>query len=274
MIDMDILNALQYEFIRRAFIAGSFIALVCSILGVLLVLRRLAMIGDGLAHVTFGSVAVGLLLRQSSTFVSIPIVMVSSLGIMKLMQKARLYGDAAIGIVSSLGIAGGVIIASLSGGFNVDLFSFLFGNILAISRAEVITSIILSLIVLSVVSLFYSEYFSTTFDEEFASISGIDVKKINSLLVLLTAITVVLTMKVVGILLTSALLILPAVTALQIAKSFKNTMILSSLTGISSVLVGIYTSFVLNLPTGATIVMVNFLFFITAFLSRRAMHIR
>jgi zinc transport system permease protein len=273
MADMDILSALQYEFIRRAFIAGSFIALVCSVLGVLLVLRRLALIGDGLAHVTFGSVAVGLLLRQSPTFVALPIVMASSLCIMKLMQKARLYGDAAIGMVSSLGIAGGVIIASLSGGFNVDLFSFLFGNILAISRTEEVTSIILSLIVLSVVTLFYHEYFSTSFDEEFASISGINVRKINSLLVLLTAITVVLTMKVVGIMLTSALLILPAVTALQIAKSFKNAMMLSSLTGVSSVLIGIYTSFVLNLPAGATIVIVNFLFFVTAFLSRRAMQI-
>jgi len=274
MSDMDIFTALQYAFIRRAFIAGSFIALVCSILGVLLVLRRLSLIGDGLAHVTFGSVAVGLLLRQHPLFVSIPIVMLSSLGIMKLMQKARLYGDAAIGIVSSLGVAGGVLIASISGGFNIDLFSFLFGNILAISDAEVITSIILSIIVLTVVTLFYNEYFSTTFDEEFARITGINVGKINTLLVLLTGITVVLTMKVVGIMLTSALLILPAVTALQIGKSFKNTMILSSLIGISSVITGIYASFILNFPTGATIIIVNFLFFIMAFLSRYAMHRR
>ncbi len=270
---MDIFAALQYSFIRRAFIAGSLIALVCSILGVLLVLRRLSLIGDGLAHVTFGSVAIALLLRQQPSFVAIPVVMASSLGIMRLMQKARLYGDAAIGIVSSLGIAGGVIVASLSGGFNVDLFSFLFGNILSISSAEVVTSIILSVIVLSVVFLFYNEYFSTTFDEEFARISGINVGNINSLLVVLTGITVVLTMKVVGIMLTSALLILPAVTALQIAKSFRNTMILSSIAGVLSVIAGIYSSFLLNLPTGATIVMVNLLFFITAFLSRRARYI-
>jgi zinc transport system permease protein len=197
--------------------------------------------------------------------------MASSLGIMKLMQKARLHGDAAIGIVSSLGIAGGVLIASLSGGFNVDLFSFLFGNILAISGVEVVTSIVLSIVVLSIVFLFYNDYFSTTFDEEFATTSGINVRKINSLLVMLTGITVVLTMKVVGIMLTSALLILPAVTALQIAKSFRSTMILSSLSGVSSVLIGIYVSFVLNLPTGAMIVIVNFLFFLAAFLSRRAM---
>ncbi|MCL5023645.1 MAG: metal ABC transporter permease [Nitrospirae bacterium] len=271
---MDIFSALQYSFIRKAFIAGSLIALVCSILGVLLVLRRLSLIGDGLAHVTFGSVAIGLLLGLQPSFVAIPVVMASSLGIMKLMQKARLFGDAAIGIVSSIGIAGGVIVAGLSGGFNVDLFSFLFGNILSISSVEVVTSIILSVIVLSVVFLFYNEYFSTTFDEEFARITGINVKRINSLLVVLTGITVVLAMKVVGIMLTSALLILPAVTALQIAKSFRNTMILSSISAILSVLVGIYSSFLLNLPTGATIVMVNFLFFISAFLSGRAMHIK
>jgi zinc transport system permease protein len=124
-------------------------------------------------------------------------------------------------------------------------------------------------VVLLVITVFYNENFSTTFDEEFASISGIDVKKINSLLVLLTAITVVLTMKVVGIMLTSALLILPAVTALQIAKSFKNAIMLSSLTGISSVLVGIYISLAMNLPTGATIVIVNFILFVIAFLLRR-----
>lgn len=265
---MEILDFLQYEFIRRALITGSFIALACSILGVLLVLRRFSLIGDGLAHVTFGSVAIGLLLKQHPLHVSIPIVMLSSLGILKLTEKAKLYGDAAIGIVSSLGIAGGILIASIAGGFNVDLFSYLFGNILAISKAEVFTSIALSLVVLLTIFLFYKEHFSTTFDEEFAKISGINTKKINSILVLLTGITVVLAMRVVGIMLTSALLILPAVTALQIARGFKNTMAISSIIAISSVIIGIYISFMMNLPTGATIVMTNFLFFVTAFLYR------
>jgi len=265
---MDITDFFHYEFILRALITGSFIALICSILGVLLVLRRLSLIGDGLAHVTFGSVAIGLLLRQHPLYVSIPIVMASSLGILKLTEKAKLYGDAAIGIVSSLGVAGGVLIASVAGGFNVDLFSYLFGNILSISKTEVFSSIALSIIVLSVIFFFYNEYFSTTFDEEFAKVSGINTKKLNSILVLLTGITVVLAMRVVGIMLTSALLILPAVTALQIAKGFKNTMVFSSLVAISSVIAGIYISFIMNLPTGATIVMVNFIIFITAFLFR------
>lgn len=265
---MEIFDFLQYEFIRRALITGSFIALACSILGVLLVLRRFSLIGDGLAHVTFGSVAIGLLLKQHPLYVSIPIVMLSSLGILKLTEKARLYGDAAIGIVSSLGIAGGILIASIAGGFNVDLFSYLFGNILSISKAEVFTSIALSVVVLLTIFFFYNEHFSTTFDEEFAKISGINTKKINSILVLLTGITVVLAMRVVGIMLTSALLILPAVTALQIARGFKNTMVISSIIAISSVIIGIYISFMMNLPTGATIVMVNFLFFLFSFLYR------
>lgn len=265
---MEILDFLNYEFIRRALIVASFIALACSILGVLLVLRRFSLIGDGLAHVTFGSIAIGLLIKQHPVYVSIPIVMLSSLGILKLTEKARLYGDAAIGIVSSLGIAGGILIASVAGGFNVDLFSYLFGNILAISKAEVFTSITLSIVVLLVISLLYKEHFSTTFDEEFAKVSGINTKKINSIIVLLTGITVVLAMRVVGIMLTSALLILPAATALQIAKSFKNTMVTSAIIAVSSVIIGIYISFIINLPTGASIVMINFIFFITAFLFR------
>lgn len=267
---MEMIDFLTYEFVQRAFIAGSFIAFVCSMLGVLLVLRRFSLIGDGLAHVTFGSVAIGLFLKQEPIYVSIPIVMVCSLWILKLIEKARLYGDAAIGIVSSVGIAGGILLASVAGGFNVDLFSYLFGNILSISKAEVFTSVALSIVVLIFISFFYHEHFSTTFDEEFAKVSGINTQRINSLLVLLTSITVVLTMKVVGIMLTSALLILPAVTALQIARSFKHTMVISSLVAVSSVILGISFSFFANLPTGATIVMINFVFFIGAFLFRNA----
>jgi zinc transport system permease protein len=269
---MGIVNFLHYEFIWRAIITGSFIALVCSLLGVLLVLRRFSLIGDGLAHVTFGSVAIGLLLKQPPVYISIPIIMLSSLGILKLTEKARLYGDAAIGIVSSIGIAGGILIASIAGGFNVDLFSYLFGNILSISKAEVLASIALSVVVLVIILFFYHEYFSATFDEEFAKVSGINTKKINSILVLLTGITVVLAMRVVGIMLTSALLILPAVTALQIAKSFRNTMVISSVIALLSVIIGIYISFAMNLPTGATIVMTNFIFFISAFFYRNTFH--
>ncbi|MCX5857596.1 MAG: metal ABC transporter permease, partial [Deltaproteobacteria bacterium] len=226
---MDILDYLKYGFIQRALLAGCFVALLCSVLGVLLVLRRLSLIGDGLAHVTFGSVALGLVFKVYPLYISIPVVMLSSVGILKLMEKARIYGDAAIGVVSALGIAGGVILASVAGGFNVDLFSYLFGNILAISDAEVMVSIVLSLFVLLLIYVYYHEIFSITFDEEFARASGIDTKKINAMLVLLAAVTVVLAMNVVGIMLVSALLILPAVTALQLARGFRNTLVIAGL---------------------------------------------
>ena len=261
---MDILDYLKYGFIQRALLAGCFVGLLCSVLGVLLVLRRLSLIGDGLAHVTFGSVALGLVFKVYPLYVSIPVVMLSSLGILKLMERARIYGDAAIGVVSALGIAGGVILASVAGGFNVDLFSYLFGNILAISDAEVMISIALSLLVLLLIYVYYHQIFSITFDEEFAGASGIDTKKINAMLVLLAAVTVVLAMNVVGIMLVSALLILPAVTALQLARGFRNTLVIAGLTAVCSVVAGIFGSLMMNLPTGAAIVMVNLLFFLVA----------
>ncbi len=265
LYSMNIFDLLSHGFIQRALIAGSFIAILCSTLGVFLVLRRLSLIGDGLAHVTFGSVAVGLFMKSSPFYIAIPIVMLGGLGILKLMEKARLYGDAAIGIVSSIGIAGGIILASIAGGFNIDLFSYLFGNILAISRTEVMISISLSAVLIVIVILFYEELLSITFDEESAKASGIKTDRINKVLVLLIALTVVLAMKVVGIMLISALLILPPVTALQVAKSFKATIIISAFSGILSVIFGIFASFGLNLPAGATIVIINFIFFLAAF---------
>jgi zinc transport system permease protein len=254
---MDLWDFLSQGFIQRALIAGSFIAILCSTLGVFLVLRRLSLIGDGLAHVTFGSVAVGLLLRVYPIYVAAPLVMLSSLGIMKLTEKARVYGDAAIAIVSSLGIAGGILLASVAGGFNIDLFSYLFGNILSISRAEVISSIVLSLILIAAIVLFYNDMLSVTLDEESARAAGVKVKAMNTILVLLTALTVVLAMRVVGVMLISALLVLPAVTALQMAKGFRATIIIAAATGVVSVVLGIFVSFLLDLPTGATIVILN-----------------
>jgi zinc transport system permease protein len=265
---MDIFDLFTHGFIQRALIAGSFIAILCSTLGVFLVLRRLSLIGDGLAHVTFGSVAVGLFLRTYPFYVAVPIVMLSALGILKLIEKARLYGDSAIGIVSSLGIAAGILFASIAGGFNIDLFSYLFGNILAINKTEVSISIALSVILVAVILFFYQELLSLTFDEESAKASGIRTGRINKVLVLLTALTVVLATKLVGIMLISALLILPPVTALQLARGFRSTIMISSAAGTTSVILGIVISFIVNLPTGATIVIVNFIFFLAAFAYR------
>jgi len=266
---MDFIEFLNYGFVQRAVIAGSFIAVLCSILGMFLVLRRLSLIGDGLAHVTFGGVALGLLFKVYPIYASIPVVLLGGYGILKLMERARLYGDAAIGIISAAGIAVGVLIASLAGGFNVDLFSYLFGNILAVSREEVALSAALSLTVLVIIGLFYHELISVTFDEDLARVSGIKTKTVNTLLVMLTAITVVLAMRLVGVMLVSALLILPAVSAFQAARSFKSAILLSSSFGVLSVLAGIVISFSWNLPAGATIVLLNIVILAAVFLYKK-----
>lgn len=259
---MSLLHYLSYAFIQRAYLAGSFIAVLCAMLGLFLVLRKLSLIGDGLSHVSFGAIALGLFLGFYPFYVAVPLVLIASYFILKLTEKAKMYGDAAIGVVSSLSIAGGVILASLSKGFNADLFSYLFGNILSISKQEVYLSLGMSLAVLVVIVLLYNDLFSATFDEEYARITGIQTERLHLILTSLTAVTVVLAVKVVGIMLVSALLILPAVTALQIAKGFKTAMLIAISVSIISVLAGITTSFFLDLPAGATIVMINVMIFI------------
>lgn len=270
---MNIAETLTYGFMQRALLAGSLIGVLCAVLGCFLLLRRLSLIGDGLAHVTFGSVALALFLNfysATALLVTIPTVMLCSLGILRLTERAHLNGDAAIGIVSSLGIAAGVILASLGGGFNVDLFSYLFGNILSISTAEVFLAVGLCLAVLGVVTFFYNELVATTFNEELARVSGIGTRGVNSMLVLLTALTVVLAMKLVGIMLISALLILPSATALQVARGFRAALLLAAVLAVTAVIGGTFVSVAFNLPTGATIVLVNFGIFSVFFLGKRA----
>lgn len=265
----NFIELFQYSFIQRALLAGVFISVCCSLLGLFLVLRRFSLIGDGLAHVSFATIALGLVLNVYPLYVSIPLVMLASLFILKLTEKANIYGDAAIGMVAALGIAVGVILASVAGGFNVDLFGYLFGNILAISKTEVIMTIALSFIVIAIILLFYNDLFSITFDEDYAFVSGIRVKRINNLLILLTALTVVLGIKVVGTMLVSSLIIIPSVSALQLAKGFKSAIAIAVFFAVMSVVIGVFISFIANIPTGATIVVVNFIFFCFAFILGR-----
>ncbi|MFZ1979848.1 MAG: metal ABC transporter permease [Smithella sp.] len=265
---MGLTEIFNYEFVQRAFAAGILIAAVSSILGVFLVLRRFSLIGDGLAHITFGSVAFVMFLGVSPLYITLaalPIVMASSLAILKLTHSKRIQGDAAIGVVSSVGIASGIILASLSNGYNIDLFSYLFGNILTVTRIELILSFIVFLTVAAIVIIFYNDFFAVTFDEELARTMGIKTGRINAILFLLTAVAAVLAMKVAGIMLVSAMLILPPLTALQLSLSFKMTIIAAVFFSILSVIFGIIVAFLLNLPAGGTIVIFNigFLLFIS-----------
>jgi zinc transport system permease protein len=230
---------LTYGFLQRALLAGIFVALACALLGVFLILRRDAMIGHGLAHVTFAGVALGLFLKIIPLAVALVIAVLAALGIMKLKEKAGIYGDTAIAIFSSAGLALGILLATLARSFNVDLFSYLFGDILAIEASEVWLSVGLAAVVVFIVILYYHRFMYMTFDREAAKASGVKVGRLDILLTILTAVTIVLGMKVVGILLVSALVVIPAAAGLQIAGNFKQAIIFSSLISFVSVLLGI-----------------------------------
>lgn len=266
---MNGLHFLSYGFIQRAYLAGSLVAGLCGILGLFLVLRRLSLIGDGLSHVSFGAIALGLLLGVYPFYIAVPVAIVASWLILRLSAKTRISGDAAIGIVSSVGVAVGVVLASLARGFNVDLFSFLFGSILAVSLAEMWLAAVLSLAVLLTVVLFYRDLFAVTFDEEHARISGVNIGWIDFLFTTLTAIAVVLAVRIVGVMLVSALLVIPASASLQLARSFRGALLLSGSGAILAVLIGVSVSFAFSLPAGATVVLVSVVLLVLAYGWRR-----
>lgn len=259
----------KQDFMMKALFSGIFIAIACSILGVFLVLKNMSLIGDGLAHVSFAAIALGLLVSDKPLLISIPLVVIASFIILFMKEKAKIDADATIGLLSSTSIAVGVIIASAAKGFNVDLFSYLFGSILFISNQEMFTSFFVAVSIIILVIIFYNDLFSITFDENFAKISGVKVKWINYLLSVFTSITIVLGIRIVGTLLISSLIVFPSVSALQIAKGFKETIIFSVIFSIISVVIGIILSYVLNLPTGALIVIVScFIFMATLILKK------
>ncbi len=258
-----------YGFLQRALLAGIFIAVACALLGVFLILRRDSMIGHGLAHITFAGVALGLFLKIIPLGVALVVAVVAALGIMKLKEKAGLYGDTAIAIFSSVGLAVGIVLATLAQSFNVDLFSYLFGDILAIELSEVWLSVALAAVVVFVVILHYHRFMYLTFDREAAKASGIKVGQLDVLLTILTAVTVVLGMKVVGILLVSALVVIPAAAGLQLASNFKKAIILSSLISVVSVLLGLFLAYYLDFPASGTIVILSFLIFVLLFFLKK-----
>jgi zinc transport system permease protein len=258
-----------YGFLQRALLAGVLIAVACALLGVFLILRRDSMIGHGLAHVTFAGVALGLFLKIIPLGVALVVAVVAALGIMKLKEKAGLYGDTAIAIFSSVGLAVGIVLATLAQSFNVDLFSYLFGDILAIETSEVWLSVALAAVVVFVVIVHYHRFMYMTFDREAAKVSGIKVGHLDVLLTILTAVTVVLGMKVVGILLVSALVVIPAAAGLQLASNFKKAIILSSLIAVGSVLFGLFLAYYLDFPASGTIVILSFFFFVLFFLLKK-----
>lgn len=252
---------LSYGFMQRALVSGIAIALMCSVVGLFLVLRRHSLFGDALAHSAFGGIAAGLFLGIYPMWTAFIVSILSALGLTKIRQRFQISGDATVAILLSSGLAMGVILISLAGGFTVNLFSFLFGSILLVSLENTILILGLAGSILVIILLLYRQLVYTTFNEEQAKVSGIKVEKLNYLLVVIAGITVVISMQLVGILLTSSLIVIPNVTAMLFSRGFKQTAILSMTFAVFSTVAGILTSYSFNIAPGGMIVLISIILF-------------
>jgi zinc transport system permease protein len=252
-----VFEILQFGFMQHALISGAAISLVCSVVGLFLVLRRHSLFGDAMSHVAFGGIAIGLFTKVYPIWTAFIVSVLAAIGITKLREFTKIPADSAVALLLSSGLAVGVVLISLSNGFTLDLYSFLFGSILLISIQDMVTSIALCAAVLIVISIVYRKLMYITFDEEQAKVSGLDVGKLNYLFVVLASITVITSIRLVGVLLISSLIVIPNITAMMFGKGFKKTALISALVGVFSVLSGITISYVTNLAPGGTIVLIS-----------------
>jgi len=260
----------HYEFLQNAFLTGIIIGIIAPLLGVFIVVRRLSLIADALSHVTLAGIAASLLVERKFAMMAglnpLYLGMVFSVGgslfIEKLRGVYKHYQELAIPIILSSGIGLGVIFISLANGFNTDLFSYLFGSVSAVSRTDLWVIFIISILVIFVIVMLYKELFLLSFDEEHAKASGIAAKSIHFIFIVMVALVIAASMRIVGILLVSSLMTLPVAASIRIAKGFKQTIFLSVLFGEISVLGGLFTAYYLDLAPGGTIVMLAVLILI------------
>ena len=244
-------------FMLRALVVGGLISLCCALLGVSLVLKRFSMIGDGLSHVGFGALAIACAANIAPLYFSIPIVILAAFALLAMNEKGKLKGDAAIALISTGALAVGVMVTSMTTGMNVDIYNYMFGSILAMSRSDVVLSVVLSAAVIALFFVFYDEIFAVTFDESFAKATGTRVGAYNMLLAALTAVTIVVGMRMMGALLISSLIIFPTVTSMRVCKSFRRVIGMSVGVSLVCFFVGLLVSVRFEAPTGASVVCVN-----------------
>ena len=258
---MSILTMFSYHFIQRALVVGVLVSLCAALLGVSLVLKRYSMIGDGLSHVGFGALAVASAFHLAPLAVTVPVVVLSAILLLRLRGSSRVKGDAAIAIISSSALAIGVIVVSVTSGMNTEVSSYLFGSILSLSRGDAVLSVILSLAVLALFLLFYPRLFAVTFDETFARATGTRADLYNTLLAVLTAVTVVIGMRMMGALLISSLIIFPALSAMKLCRSFRGVILCAALISVVCFLVGMIASYAFEMPSGASVVAADLIAF-------------
>lgn len=267
---------LQFDFLRHTFLTGLLIGLIAPLLGTFLVVRRLSLLADALSHVTLAGIAFGLFLEKK---VAIPIItplysgMIFSVFGAILIEKLRVvykaYQEIGIPIILSGGVGLSVIFISLANGFNTDLFNYLFGSVSAVSKNDFLTILGITIFIVIVIFMFYKELVTLSFDEEHATVSGIHSKRIHFLFIVLTALVIAASIRIVGVLLVSALMTLPVAAAMQLSKSFKQLIFFSILFGELAVIAGLISGYYLSIPPGGTIVMISIFILLLSMLVKR-----
>lgn len=248
---------LSYPFLVRALVGGILVSLCASLLGVSLVLKRYSMIGDGLSHVSFGALSVALAIGWSPLSLSIPVVVLAAFFLLRITESGRMRSDAAIAMISASALAIGIVVTSMTTGMNTDVSSYMFGSILAMSKSDVRLSIVLSVVVLGLFLFCYNKIFAVTFDESFAKATGVRVSWYNVLIAVLTAVTIVLGMRMMGAMLISSLIIFPAITSMRLFKSFRGVIWSSGILSVVCFCFGMMASYRFSVPAGASVVLVN-----------------
>ncbi len=263
---------LSYSFISRAIIVGTLVSVCAALLGVVLVLKRYSMIGEGLSHVGFALMSISLAFGFMPLAVSMPGIMIFAIILLKVGNDKKIKSDSAIALISSSALAIGVAVTSLTSGMNTDVCNLMFGSILAMSKVDVVISIITSIMVLILFVVYYRKLFIITFDEEYAKAIGLKSERYKNILGILTAVIIVIGMRMMGTTLISSIIIFPALTSMRVFKSFRNVVISSGVISVLAFLIGIYLSYVYSISTGATIVIVNLVFFIVFALIDKIIH--
>ena len=252
-----IVEMFSYPFMVRAFAVGSLVALCSALLGVSLVLKRYSMIGDGLSHVGFGALAIAAAMNVTPLSVAIPVVIVAAVLLLRIRGNSRIKGDAAIALISTSSLAVGVMVISMTTGMNTDVYNYMFGSILAMSREDVVLSVTLAVVVLALYIFFYQKIFAITFDETFARATGVKAGLYNTMIAVLTAVTIVLGMRMMGALLISSLIIFPALTAMRACRTFRSVTIHAAFISVICLIAGLLMSYLGGTPAGASVVMAN-----------------
>lgn len=264
-----LIEMFSYSFMVRALVVGVLISLCAALVGVSLTLRRSSMIGDGLSHAAFGVFAVAVVLGLTPTWFALPVVALISFLVLRFSKNQKINGDAAIALLSASSLAIGVMVISMTSGVNIDFNGYLFGSILSVGWEDVWLSLALAVLVIAIYIVAHHRIFAVTFDEDFAKSIGIKTGFYDAVFALICSAIIVLGMRLLGALLISSLIIFPALTAMQFAKSFKKTVLFAAVFSVAAFLIGLVLSYLLATPTGATVVIVNLVILILATIGRK-----